>query len=128
MIVRTPGRLVDLVKQHLAVVPIDRCGPLIASGVIEVDGRVGAINDRVEAGAALGVVGPLGDLVVPEDRGIAVAFEDDRVVVVDKPGGMHVHPLGAYRTGTLLNAMLWRAGARAEVPWAAWRPRPAHRL
>jgi len=116
------------VKQHLAVVPIDRCGPLIASGAIAVDGRAGGINDRVEAGAVLTVVGPLGDAVAPEERAVVVAFEDDRIVVVDKPGGMHVHPLGEYRTGTLLNAMLWHAGARADRPWAAWRPRPAHRL
>jgi 23S rRNA pseudouridine1911/1915/1917 synthase len=41
---------------------------------------------------------------------------------------MHVHPLGEYRRGTLLNALLWHAGARSDQPWAAWRPRPAHRL
>jgi 23S rRNA pseudouridine1911/1915/1917 synthase len=41
---------------------------------------------------------------------------------------MHVHPLGPHRSGTLLNALLWHAGARPDQPWAAWRPSPVHRL
>jgi 23S rRNA pseudouridine1911/1915/1917 synthase len=41
---------------------------------------------------------------------------------------MHVHPLGVHRTGTLLNALLWHCGARADQPWAPWRPSPLHRL
>lgn len=128
MIVRTSGRLVDLVKQHLAVVAIDRCGPVIASGAIAIDGRVGGINDAVSAGAGLAVVGDLGETLCPEDGPLVVAFEDDRLVVVDKRGGMHVHPIGGYRRETLLNAMLWHAGARPDQPWASYRPRPAHRL
>ena len=127
MRVTTSGRLVDLVKQHLAVVAIDRVGPLIAEGAITVDGRIGKINDLVAAGAELAVTAlpePLG----PEDLPLVIQFEDDDLVIVDKPAGMHVHPLGDHRRGTLLNALLWHAGARPDQPWAAWRPRPAHRL
>ena len=54
--------------------------------------------------------------------------EDAELIVVDKPAGMHVHPIGPYRTGTLLNGLLWHAGARPDQPWAAWRPSPLHRL
>jgi 23S rRNA pseudouridine1911/1915/1917 synthase len=121
-------RLVDAVKQRLAVVPIDRIGPLIAAGAIAVEGRVGKINDVIAADAELTVVASLGELVEPEEVALAIIFEDDDLLVVDKPAGMHVHPLGEHRRGTLLNALLWHAGARAERPWAAWRPRPAHRL
>lgn len=123
----TSGRLVDVVKQHLAVVAIDRVGPLIAEGAITVDGAIGKINDLVAAGAELSATG-LGELLVPEDVPLVVHFEDDDLLIVDKPAAMHVHPLGEYRRGTLLNALLWHAGARPDQPWAAWRPRPVHRL
>ena len=124
-VVETPGRLVDVAKQHLVVVPIDEIGPLIAAGRVLAGGRVGTIDQRVDAGAELATDA---SGLAPEDHSLAIAFEDHALVIVDKPHGMHVHPLGEYRTGTLLNAMLWHAGARADQPWAAYRPRPAHRL
>ena len=125
--VATSGRLVDLVKQHLAVVAIDRIGPLIADGAITIDGRVGKINDAVEPGSILAAI-TLGESLVPECVPLVVHVEDDDLVILDKPPAMHVHPLGEHRRGTLLNALLWHAGARPDRPWAAWRPRPAHRL
>jgi 23S rRNA pseudouridine1911/1915/1917 synthase len=119
------GRLVDVTKQHLAVVPIDDVGPLIANGRVQLAGRTGRIDDAVHPGDSL-ATDATG--LVPETCTLAIAFEDDALVIVDKPHGMHVHPLGEFRTGTLLNAMLWHAGARPDQPWAAYRPRPAHRL
>ena len=119
------GRLVDVTKQHLAVVPIDDIGPLIANGRVQLAGRIGRIDDEVRPGDALSTDATG---LAPEDHALAIAFEDDALIVIDKPHGMHVHPLGEFRTGTLLNAMLWIAGARSEQPWARYRPRPAHRL
>ncbi|HET9622602.1 MAG TPA: RluA family pseudouridine synthase [Kofleriaceae bacterium] len=126
------SRLVDVVKQRLAGAAIDQIGPAIAAGAILVNGRPGAINQLVAPDDVLAVNaanrGALGDLLVPEPRALRVLVEDDDLLVVDKPAGVHVHPLGPHRTGTLLNALLWYAGARPDQPWAAWRPRPAHRL
>jgi 23S rRNA pseudouridine1911/1915/1917 synthase len=122
------ARLVDVAKQHLAVIAIDHVGPAIAAGAITVNGRRGAINDRVVDGDLLAVIGALGEPLVPEPGPLRVLAEDADLLVVDKPAGMHVHPLGAHRTGSLLNALLWHAGARPDQPWARWRPRPAHRL
>lgn len=119
------GRLVDVTKQHLAVVPIDDIGPLIANGRVQLAGRIGRIDDEVRPGDVL-ATDTTG--LAPEDHALAIAFEDDDLIVIDKPHGMHVHPLGEFRTGTLLNAMLWIAGARSDQPWARYRPRPAHRL
>ncbi len=121
-------RLVDHAKAHLVVVPVREVGELIKRGAIRIDGRVGRIDDPVPAGAHV-TAEALEDLAIrPEDVTLAVALEDDDLIVVDKPAGMHVHPLGPHRTGTLLNALLWHAGARPDRPWAAWRPSPLHRL
>jgi 23S rRNA pseudouridine1911/1915/1917 synthase len=124
-----PGtRLIDVAKQHLAVLAVDQVGPRIAGGAIARNGRPGAINDPVRAGDVLAVVGTLDAAWVPEPIALTIVDEDDDLLVIDKPAGMHVHPLGRHRRGTLLNALLWHAGARPDQPWAAWRPRPAHRL
>lgn len=123
-------RLVDHLKARLVVVLTGDIGPLIAAGAVLVDGRVGRIDDPVDGTEVIDVEpGALSRVALrPESTSLSIAHEDDAVVVVDKPAGMHVHPLGSFRTGTLLNAMLWHGGARPDHPWGAWRPSPLHRL
>jgi len=52
---------------------------------------------------------------------LAVVYEDDDLLVVDKPPGQVAHPSGRHRSGTLLNALLGHASG-------AWRPHLLHRL
>jgi 23S rRNA pseudouridine1911/1915/1917 synthase len=125
------GRLVDYAKAHLAVVDVPAIGPLIASGAVTINDRVGRIADPVHTGDMLGVaLDSLAaiDALVPAAMTLPIAYEDDDLIVVDKPAGMHVHPIGPFRTDTVINALLARAGARVDQPWAAWRPHPVHRL
>lgn len=49
----------------------------------------------------------------PEEGPLSILFEDDAVVVLDKPAGIVVHPTYKNTTGTLLNAILWRYRDRA---------------
>jgi 23S rRNA pseudouridine1911/1915/1917 synthase len=124
-------RLVEYAKAHLATIAVGAVGPLIARGAITVNGHVGEMSERVGPGDEI-VVAPAEHAaafpLVPEIRPLTIVFEDDDLLVVDKPAGMHVHPMGPYRTGTLINALLAHAGATPAMPWAAWRPHPAHRL
>jgi 23S rRNA pseudouridine1911/1915/1917 synthase len=132
------ARLVDYAKAHLAVVEVNAVGPLIASGAITINDRVGRIADLVRTGDVLGVSSAAIDAarrttavaarLVPAPMTLPIAYEDDDLIVVDKPAGMHVHPIGRFRSDTVLNALLTHAGARADQPWAAWRPHPVHRL
>ena len=48
--------------------------------------------------------------VVPEDIPLDVVYEDDALIVVDKPAGMVVHPAFGHRSGTLVNALLHHVG------------------
>jgi 23S rRNA pseudouridine1911/1915/1917 synthase len=128
-------RLVDHVRGHLAVVAARAVGPLIAAGGELIDGRAGRIAESVHAGDVLTVDdGQLADLATrrlvtaPSPGALAVVHEDADLVVVDKPAGQHVHPMGPYRGDTLVGALLWHAGARPDRPWSAWRPHPVHRL
>ena len=49
--------------------------------------------------------------LVPEDIPLSVVYEDDALLVVDKPAGMVVHPAYGHRSGTLVNALLHHVGA-----------------
>jgi 23S rRNA pseudouridine1911/1915/1917 synthase len=130
VIASAPVRLVDYAKTYLVVVPVHEIGELIAGGALTIDGRRGSIADPVTPGARLvaddAVIAP--HALRPEDVPLVIRYEDDDVLVCDKPAGMHVHPLGPHREGTLLNALLWHCGARPDQAWGRWRPRPLHRL
>ncbi len=92
----------------------------IEAGAVQVDGRVmSRPSSRVREGAAISLLLP--DTAVPrarpeaEDRALSVLFEDDHLLVLDKPPGMVVHPSYKQLSGTLLNAVLWRVRARTGV-------------
>jgi 23S rRNA pseudouridine1911/1915/1917 synthase len=60
---------------------------------------------------------------VPEDVELRVAYEDDHLLVVDKPAGVVVHPGAGHATGTLVHGLVGRAAGGAEE-----RPGIVHRL
>lgn len=63
----------------------------------------------------------------PEDIPLAIVYEDDDLVVVDKPPGMVVHPAPGHFTGTLVNALLHHCPALSGIGGVA-RPGIVHRL
>ncbi len=73
-----------------------------------VNGQAFYWRNRVLKGDHITVRSPLDDRLVvePEDIPIAVAFEDDHVLVVDKPPGMLIHPVGRQRSHTLMAAVV----------------------
>src|SRR2546428_13609421 len=110
-------KLVDHAKAHLVVVPVRDVGPLIARGAVRVDGHQAAIATVIDDGASVSITidrDALAELaLVPEPIDLAIAFEDDALIAVIKPAGMHVHPLGPHRRGTLLNGLLCHCAPRA---------------
>jgi len=126
----TPMRLVDYAKAYLVVVPVHDVGGLITRGALSIDGRLAGIGEPVRAGAVVvaddAALAPCA--LRPQPIPVVIRYEDEDVLVCEKPAGMHVHPLGPHREDTLLNALLWHTGARADHAWGRWRPRPLHRL
>jgi 23S rRNA pseudouridine1911/1915/1917 synthase len=96
-----------------------RAQALIDQGAVRVDGRVKRKRHLVTAGelievepAARQVPAPLAD--VPFE----IAYEDEHLLVVDKPAGVVVHPAKGHWTGTLAQALSGRA-AGGDKPWRA---------
>jgi 23S rRNA pseudouridine1911/1915/1917 synthase len=98
---------------------------LIDAGAVTVDGLARA-KRHVLAGGELVAVRPPAGAPAPAAAAppFAVAFEDEHVLVVDKPAGVVVHPARGHRAGTLAQALAGRA-AGGEDPE---RPGIVHRL
>jgi 23S rRNA pseudouridine1911/1915/1917 synthase len=108
---------------------------LNALGGINVDGRVRPDSYQLCEGEAVtaqpSLLEPPGfdeaGSPEPQDIDIAVVFEDEHVVVVNKPVGMVVHPAHGNWDGTLVNALLGRGTTLAALGWPQ-RPGIVHRL
>lgn len=85
-----------------------RVQKLIESGLVSVDGVPAAHNHRLKGGeiVVLKVPPARKSDAVPEDIPLDVVFEDDHLLVVNKPPGMVTHPGAGNYTGTLVNALL----------------------
>jgi 23S rRNA pseudouridine1911/1915/1917 synthase len=64
----------------------------------------------------------------PEDIALDIAFEDDDIIVIDKPKGLVVHPAAGHETGTLVNALIAHCGASLSGIGGVRRPGIVHRL
>ena len=102
---------------------------LIEGGHVLVDGRSRPKRHRLSAGQRVAVRLEARDLAPAAAAGgegvpYAVAFEDEHLIVVDKPAGVVVHPAPGHPVGTLAQALAGRAAGGAEP----WRPGIVHRL
>ncbi len=95
---------------------------LIEQGHVSVDGQVAtSASRRVRAGQRIEVVlVPTAESRAfrPEALALVVVYEDEHLLVVDKPAGMVVHPAAGNWTGTLLNGLLAHVKAAATLPRA----------
>jgi 23S rRNA pseudouridine1911/1915/1917 synthase len=89
---------------------------------VRVDGAPAKIRQPVPLGATIELVPDLLPeqlAFTPEPVPLAVVYEDDALVVIDKPAGLVVHPAAGNWSGTLLNGLLYRYGeAAAGLPRA----------
>jgi 23S rRNA pseudouridine1911/1915/1917 synthase len=92
---------------------------LIAAGRVQVDGEPRAKRHTVAAGERV-TIAPADEAPAPAvpDARYAVAYEDEHVLVIDKPAGVVVHPAQGHEQGTLAQALAGRA-AGGEDPLRA---------
>jgi 23S rRNA pseudouridine1911/1915/1917 synthase len=109
-----------------------RAAELIGAGQVLVDGQPAAKSDRVLAGAPLTVTLPPPPDAAPAVRqepvpGLVIVYEDDDIVVVDKPRGVAAHPTPGWTGPTVLGGLL-AAGHTVATSGAAERQGIVHRL
>ena len=105
---------------------------LISAGNLTADGVALKSNAVVGPGAALELVVPPAeplDLQAEPDIAVRIVYEDEDLLIVDKPAGLVVHPSPGHSGGTLVNALLGRPGGGGFGGIAGvMRPGIVHRL
>ncbi len=104
---------------------------LIGDGAVTVDGAV--VDDpkaRIAEGAQVGItVAEAEDSHIgPEDIPLEIVYEDDDLIVINKPAGMVVHPAPGSPNGTLVNALLHHCGDDLSGVGGVKRPGIVHRI
>jgi 23S rRNA pseudouridine1911/1915/1917 synthase len=108
-----------------------RLKALILAGAVAVGPRT--IRDpgyRVNAGEAIAVAVPPPEPAEPQPESIPldIVYEDDEIVVIDKPAGLVVHPAAGHAAGTLVNALIAHCGDSLSGIGGIKRPGIVHRL
>ncbi|MDD9707517.1 RluA family pseudouridine synthase [Seohaeicola sp. SP36] len=104
---------------------------LIADGHVMLNGQVATDpKARVAAGDLVEITVPLAEdsHIGPESIPLSVVFEDDDLIVIDKPAGMVVHPAPGSPSGTLVNALLAHCGDDLSGVGGMKRPGIVHRI
>ena len=105
---------------------------LIGDGKVLIDGKLGIKSDRVLAGAELSVTlppPPGAEIPAPAEpvAGMGIVYEDDDLIVVDKPRGVAAHPTPGWTGPTVIGGLL-ATGHRVATSGAAERQGIVHRL
>jgi len=124
-------RLDAVLAAQLDTLSRNRIQSLIKSGDVTIGGaKIVEPKYRVNEGDALTLTLP--EPEDPEPRGenipIAVVFEDEHLIVVDKPAGLVVHPGAGNWTGTLVNALIHHCGDSLSGIGGIKRPGIVHRI
>ena len=109
----------------------ERLKSLIRSGAVETEGKVlrdPAVKVRGEEALRVAVPEPEPAHNEPQDIPLTIVFEDEHLLVVDKPAGLVVHPAAGNREGTLVNALLYHCAGRLSGIGGVARPGIVHRI
>jgi 23S rRNA pseudouridine1911/1915/1917 synthase len=130
------GERIDrLLAARLEGLSRSRLKALILDGQVELASAAGArtIRDpghRVNAGDLIAVTVPPPEPAAPaaEPIALAVLYEDEAIIVIDKPAGLVVHPAAGHQRGTLVNALIAHCGDSLSGIGGVKRPGIVHRL
>lgn len=103
---------------------------LLEEGRVTCDGRTVKKNEKTVAGQILTVDLPEPEAVdiVPQDIPLDIRYEDDDVIVLNKPKGLVVHPAAGHADGTLVNALLYHCAGSLSGINGELRPGIVHRI
>ncbi|MFM7377088.1 MAG: RluA family pseudouridine synthase [Erythrobacter sp.] len=128
--ITSPGRL-DKTLAEATGLSRARVQGLIEEGRVDVAGRTATgASAKVAAGAPFRIIlaAAMPAAAQAEDIPLVIAFEDQHLVVVDKPAGMVVHPAVGNITGTLVNALLHHCRGQLSGINGVARPGIVHRI
>ena len=112
-----PVRIDKFLTNHLTQTSRHRIQQAVDAGYVRVGDRVVKSNYKVRPSDVITIMMPYerrGFEVLPEAIPLEIVYEDDDLLVVNKPAGMVVHPGHGHFTGTLVNALAFHLGIAPE--------------
>jgi len=103
---------------------------LITDGAVTINGKTASKNTKVSAGDIIEFEIPEPEELKaePENIPVEIVYEDEHLLVVNKPKGMVVHPAAGNYNGTLVNALLYHCSGRLSSINGVIRPGIVHRI
>lgn len=107
-----------------------RAAQLIADGAVFVDGKTVKASFKVFGGEKIDIdfPPPIDTDAKPEDIPLNIVYEDDDLIIINKPQGMVVHPAPGHYSGTLVNALLYHCAGKLSDINGVIRPGIVHRI
>lgn len=124
------SRIDKYISDNIAELTRSAVQGLIEKGLVLAEGKAVSKNYKLRGGEEISVEIPEPEPMdaVPEDIHLDIVYEDDDLLVVNKPKGMVVHPAHGNYTGTLVNALLHHCGDSLSGINGVIRPGIVHRI
>ena len=124
------GKRIDAYVSNNAEVTRSRVASLLEEGNITVNGNVPQKSYKVKQGDVItvNIPDPVELDVVAQDIPLDIVYEDEHLLVVNKPKGMVVHPAAGNLDGTLVNALLYHCKGSLSGINGIMRPGIVHRI
>ena len=103
---------------------------LIEEGCVKRNGKPGKKNDKLNLGDAIEyeIPEPKEVDIVPTEMALDIVYEDEDVLVINKPKGLVVHPAAGHQDDTLVNGLLYAMGDELSGINGELRPGIVHRI
>ena len=126
----TGERLDKILAEELSEMSRSHIQKLIKDGHISVNQKPVKANYKLSAGDEITVSVPEPEIpdILPEDIPLDIIYEDDDILVVNKPKGMVVHPAPGHYSGTLVNAIMYHCRDNLSGINGVTRPGIVHRI
>lgn len=123
------GRIDKVLNERLTDYSRSQIQQWIKEQHVSIDGKVIKANYKVSAGDHVLIEIPVPETLdlVPENMNLEIVYEDEDVVVVNKPQGMVVHPSAGHPNGTLINGLLYQIKNLSTINDVV-RPGIVHRI
>jgi 23S rRNA pseudouridine1911/1915/1917 synthase len=128
---QAPTRVDKFLTDRLPNATRNRVQNAIDAGFVQINGKPTKANYKVKPLDEIKVFlekPPRDTEVIPEDIPLDIVFEDEYLMIVNKPPGMVVHPAHGNWTGTLVNALVYHFNQLPTMPGNSGRPGLVHRI
>jgi len=121
---------IDVFVSAVADISRSRAADILEKGLVTVDGKTAKKNTKLKKGNAVEIILPEPEIydVTAEDIPLNIVYEDEHLLVVNKPKGMVVHPAAGNYSGTLVNALMFHCKDSLSGINGVMRPGIVHRI